>query len=592
MLGNMFRYKLFDRDGKARFVSDQQNWGKTDASQLADHNPAALGVLKTGQPYIDARKGDGVTRPRIYAEAYVPLVRDGRPIGILEIYIDHTALATRLRGELFWSMLKVCGLTGLGFLIPMMAYLGQSRINEESGRRIAHLARHDDLTGMMNRNAFSHLVAEMIADGRPFALHYVDLDRFKDVNDTLGHGVGDALLREVSTRLTDVVFDIGHVGRLGGDEFAVVHRMPDSSGNEHERIGQMIVRKLSRSFALGEHYVQIGASVGTALSYRDGKEVEALLRAADVALYCAKESGRGVALTYDPVMEEGRKARLALERRIREAVAQSDFELHYQPLYLNDGVTLSGFEALLRMRDAEGNPVSPAIFIPIAEELNLIDAIGRWVLREGCTQAALWPDHLKIAINLSPAQFESGELVATVISTLSRAQLLAHRLELEVTESLLMQDSEAIIDQLHALKQLGLSIALDDFGTGYSSLSYLWRFPFDMLKVDRSFMTDLTDKSSKSREILNTIVALGRVLNLEITAEGVETEAQSAVLRDMNFDIVQGFLLGRPAPVQDLAGIILRSAMQTSQRSVALAQDSWQVVRVSRGPAEKMRNLA
>jgi EAL domain-containing protein (putative c-di-GMP-specific phosphodiesterase class I) len=241
--------------------------------------------------------------------------------------------------------------------------------------------------------------------------------------------------------------------------------------------------------------------------------------------------------------------------------------LAYQPLYATDGLKLRGFEALLRMNDADGKPVSPAVFIPVAEEMGLIDRIGAWVLAEACRTAANWPEDVRIAVNLSPQQFEAGTIVGVVRDTLAATGLAPERLELEVTESLLLQDADSVIAQLEALKALGVMIALDDFGTGYSSLSYLWRFPFDKLKVDRSFMQDISDRNSKSREVLDTIIALGRVLELRVTAEGVETCEQAQALSEMKCDQMQGFLFGRPQPATDVAATILRGVAGDSEKS-------------------------
>jgi EAL domain-containing protein (putative c-di-GMP-specific phosphodiesterase class I) len=324
-------------------------------------------------------------------------------------------------------------------------------------------------------------------------------------------------------------------------------------------------------FALDSVEVRIGASVGTARHPLDGATRERMLMAADLALYAAKRAGRGRAIGFSPEIEQEYRTRIALETRLRQAVETEDFELFYQPLYATDGKTLRAFEALLRLKDKDGNRIAPSVFIPIAEELRLIDRIGRWVLNEACRTAILWPESVSVAVNLSPLQFLGGGLSEIVRQVLAETGLDPRRLELEMTESVLLEKPEDILIQLRTIKALGVSIALDDFGTGYSSLSYLWRFPFDTLKVDGSFMIGLSDPNSRSREVLDTIMALGRVLNLHITAEGVETHEQIEILQTLRCDFVQGYLLGRPVAATDVAAVIL-NAMRPHNREKPLIE--------------------
>ncbi|MGL4438004.1 MAG: putative bifunctional diguanylate cyclase/phosphodiesterase [Bosea sp. (in: a-proteobacteria)] len=579
-IGHIFRYKLFDQTGTLRFVSDDQRWGHLDTRRLEEHNPFAAQVIRSGEPYLTARQGDGISRPKVFASAYLPLRLDGRAIGTLEVYVDHTERAQTLAKELIITGLQIGGLSTLAFFLPMSAFLWQSRLRRSAHNRLQHVASHDDLTGTLNRTAVHGAISRLIHENKRFALHFVDLDRFKDVNDSLGHATGDALLRKVTERLRDVVGENSAIGRLGGDEFAIVQIL--RVHGDAERLAQRIVNTVAIPYPLGDHDVQIGCSVGYSFSGINGSDTAELLKAADTALYAAKNSGRGRAVAYDVEMEEQRRARLALESCLRTAVVSNDFELHYQPLYETDGVSLRGFEALLRMRDQDGNPVSPSIFIPLAEEMGLIERIGGWVLKEACTTAALWPEDLTVAVNLSPLQFAGEPIVEVVSRCLAETGLPAGRLELEVTESVLLEHPESVIADLTALKALGVSIALDDFGTGYSSLSYLWRFPFDKLKVDRSFMSGLSDHGSKSREVLKTIIALGRVLELEITAEGVETDAQIDLLRQMDCDYVQGFLFGRPMPSTEVAATILRAALNNLPASASVPAASTALTAVAR----------
>jgi predicted signal transduction protein with EAL and GGDEF domain len=320
-----------------------------------------------------------------------------------------------------------------------------------------------------------------------------------------------------------------------------------------------VAHTLAQPFLVADGTFQIGASVGYASHPTNAADDAGIMRAADVALHYAKLHARGQAVAFRPSMETERQTRQRIEARLRTALANSEFDLHFQPVVEAAGGRLRGFEALLRLSDDAGQPISPAEFIPVAEEVGLIGEIGIWVLREACRVARQWPDELFVAVNLSPAQFAQAGMAGRVRDALDWSGLKPRRLELEVTESLLITDSDKVLGELKAIKALGATLALDDFGTGYSSLSYLWRFPFDKLKVDRSFMAELTTPEAKSRDILSTIIALGRVLNLTITAEGVETEAQAAALRELDCDLVQGYLFGRPEPATAVAATILKA---------------------------------
>jgi diguanylate cyclase (GGDEF)-like protein len=558
-MGGIFRYKLFDRSGRLRFTSDDQKWGGGDDRTLAEHNPRAASTVASGQAFASARNGDGISRPKVFASTYAPIVKSGETIGVLEVYVDHTKHAHAISHDLAAVGLKIMALTAVGFLLPMLGFIWQARRRDQTVQQLDHAVRHDELTGVINRSAFADAVSALADSGERFAVHFVDLDHFKKINDTRGHAAGDRLLKEAARRLKEVVGPANAVARLGGDEFAVLQALRSEQEGAAAGLGARIAASLRTPFQIGEHPVQIGGSVGVALHPDHGRRVNELLKAADIALYVAKGAGRGQCVLFHGGLEEERRLRQQLEDRLRQAAGDGDFEMHFQPLYEAMTGKLRGFEALLRLRAADGSLIPPSVFIPLAEELKLIDRIGAWVLREACRTAAAWPTDLSVAVNLSPLQFDAGDLYEIVEKVLADTGLAPERLELEVTESLLLTDVEGVIDQLNALKMLGVLIALDDFGTGYSSLSYLWRFPFDKLKVDRSFMAGLDDEKSKSREVLDTIVALGRVLNLKVTAEGVETQAQADVLRSLNCDLLQGFLYGRPMPAIEVAAAILAS---------------------------------
>ncbi len=412
------------------------------------------------------------------------------------------------------------------------------------------MAHHDSLTDLANRVLFREHVEQALARARRydegFAVICLDLDRFKDVNDTLGHPVGDMLLKAVADRLRGCVRESDVVARLGGDEFAVLEigsGLPSHVGI----LAGRIVEALGAPFDLDGHEVVVGASLGVAVAPADGADPDQLLKNADMALYRAKADGRGVFRFFEPGMDARLQERRALEVDLRTALANGEFDLFYQPL-INAGTSqISGFEALLRWRHPGRGMVPPAEFIPVAEEIGLIAPLGEWVLRQACREAAWWPTDIRVAINLSPAQFRSRNLVQVVASALVASSLSPGRLELEITESVLLHDNEATLAVLHQLRALGVRIAMDDFGTGYSSLSYLLSFPFDRIKIDRSFVRDISERADCAA-IVQSIASLGASLGMATTAEGVETGEQLQLLKAVGCTEVQGYYFARPQP--------------------------------------------
>ena len=421
--------------------------------------------------------------------------------------------------------------------------------------RIAHLAHHDALTDLPNRVLLEERIETALANAGPegrVAVLCLDLDRFKEVNDTLGHARGDLLMQAVAQRLRQSVNKGDTVARTGGDEFAIVHAMREGV-EDSEILAARLVDEIGAPFHIDGHRLDIGTSIGLAISPSDGMGTETLLKHADVALYRAKADGRGTYCYFESEMNALEQARRQMERDLRAAAELGQLELHYQPLLNLNSNTVSGFEALVRWRHPERGLVPPTEFIPIAEETGLIVGIGEWVLRRACLDAASWPEEFKVAINLSPVQFRSRSLVSVVSDALATSELAASRLELEITETALLQDSEATFDLLCKLHELGVRIALDDFGTGYSSLAYLRRYPFDKLKIDRCFVKDLAQGRAKSRAILHAIVELAGTLGMDTTAEGVETEEQAAIVKAEGCTELQGFLFCPPKSGQEIA---------------------------------------
>ncbi|MGX1352838.1 diguanylate cyclase (GGDEF)-like protein/PAS domain S-box-containing protein [Bradyrhizobium elkanii] len=433
--------------------------------------------------------------------------------------------------------------------------------------RIAHMAHHDGLTNLPNRDYYQERLREALERGRSgnkrVAVMCIDLDLFKNVNDSFGHPMGDRLLKLVAERLREVVRDDNVAARLGGDEFAIV-LAADVSPNEASAFAERLIDALSAPYNIDGLEVVVGASVGIALSPGDGTTSEELMRNADMALYRAKSEGGGVHHFFEPEMDQQAQKRRDMERDLRAAFSNGEFELYYQPLVDIAADRISGFESLLRWRHPQKGMVSPAEFIPVAEDIGLIVALGEWVLREACSEAIKWPADVKVAVNLSPVQFRSRNLVQAVISALAHSGLPARRLELEITESVFLAETEANLAILHQLRELGVSISMDDFGTGYSSLSYLRSFPFDKIKIDRSFVKDLARRSD-CLAIVRAISGLGRSLRITTTAEGVETTDQLDWLRAEGCNEVQGFLFSAARPAGEIAALLSGFAERASK---------------------------
>ena len=423
-------------------------------------------------------------------------------------------------------------------------------------KKIAHMAHHDALTDLPNRLLLRERLADTIAGigkRKRAAVFCIDLDNFKTVNDTLGHQFGDGLLKYVADRLRACVGPGVTVARVGGDEFSLI--LPDLV---HEAdcadLAQRVCEAVRTPIELAGHPILIDSSIGIALAPDHGVEPDELLKNADLALYRAKADGRGSYRFFEPSMDARLKARRALESELRQALIEGQFVLHYQPILNVENNAITCCEALVRWQHPERGLIPPADFIPVAEEIGLIVALGEWVLRKACADAASWPSQIKVAVNLSPIQMGSANLVPTVIGALAAAGLPACRLELEITESVMIQNTEATLAALHQLRHLGVKISMDDFGTGYSALSYLRLFAFDKLKIDRCFINDLSNDAS--RAIVRAVTDMARSLGMITTAEGVETAEQFDHVRLLCCDEVQGYYISRPQPLAMVHGVI------------------------------------
>ena len=429
---------------------------------------------------------------------------------------------------------------------------------------ITKLASEDPLTSLHNRRVFRAKMQEVCE--RPsqerFAVLFMDMDQFKVVNDTLGHRTGDQLLIQVAKRLQSVLDESDVLARLGGDEFAIL--LPAIQSNDQvEVVARRIIDVVAKPFNVDQNVITTGISIGIAIGPDHGNSADALLVAADLALYSVKVGARGTYRIFEKRMNDDVNSRREIELQLRDALTNGGLDVHYQPIVDLRNYAITGFEALMRWPHPSKGMISPAKFIPVAEECGLIDALGRWILVEACNRAKQWPVDMKVSVNVSPIQLAKPDFVATVQSMLATTGLDPHRLVLECTETIFIEDSEKMLSTLHKLKQIGVQIALDDFGTGYSSLSYLRSFPFDIVKIDRSFVSDL-DASTSSSVIVQAVILIAGSLGIRTVAEGIETEAQLTLLKLLGCNDVQGYLLGKPAPASEIGKLV-------EQRSVRAA---------------------
>jgi len=443
--------------------------------------------------------------------------------------------------------------------------LTERRRSEEQVSRLAH---YDSLTGLANRLQLSQMLEKILTaralDQRTCAILLLDLDRFKQVNDTLGHPAGDALLKQVAQRLERVVDRAGRVGRLGGDEFQVI--VPGRA--QHDKLAALakqIIEALSQPYSIEGHRVMIGVSIGIAMAPENGVTSEALIRNADLALYAAKDGGRGRHHFYAADLHSDAEERRQLEQDLRDAIASGGLTLAYQPVVSTTTEKVTGFEALLRWDHPKRGPLSPAKFIPIAEETGLIAPIGEWALRTACRDMASWPGNVRVAVNVSPLQFANPALPSIVTSALAAAQVAPDRLELEITESVFLNDSDGTDAMFTALKRIGVRLALDDFGTGYSALGYLKKAPFDKIKIDQSFVRGATIHGSRNGAIISSIVSLAEALGMETTAEGVETLDELDLIRMLGCSHVQGYIYAKPLTPADTTALLTRGLSMAAE---------------------------
>lgn len=505
---------------------------------------------------VSKRFAEAVQRPAevLNSEPFLQFF-DGETGERLEELLNHNrsfkdhVVSVRLSGEQrWWSISASPRINEYGDFHGYRGVCSDVTLERTAESKIAYMAHFDSLTGVHNRAHFSNELEKATKrlkdEGVPFALHCIDLDNFKTVNDTLGHPAGDALLKTVASRLTMSVTDDDIVGRLGGDEFVVL-QMVCPNADSAQLVSDLITDALLEPVVVENSQLPVSGSVGTAFAPRDGQSSKEIMQHADLALYAAKQDGRGCNRMFESYMDEEARRRSQLEVDLRRALQENELEMHYQPLMDVKLGSIKGYESLLRWRRGENDVLLPAEFIEIAEDTGLIVPLGEWIIRTAIAEAAMWPDHISVAINLSPTQMKNPSLISTVVSALATNSMDPSRVEFEITESVLLEESDVNIKTLHVLRDLGVKIALDDFGTGFSSLNYLRAFPFDKIKIDKCFVTEMETRED-CRAIIRAVMYLARDLGMKTTAEGIENQTHVDLLKAEGCDYMQGFLFSRP----------------------------------------------
>lgn len=569
-LGNVAQLTIYDSQGREVLASNRLGEFVYDRGTFVGDSPVNHALA--GEIISASGTGAVSNHEGYYTLAFVPILAGTGDIrGVLGVIVDNTAKHGLYLKWLSGSLAALLMLVGLGLIVPGAGFWYRLREKWEAEKSADFLVRNDPLTEISNRSHFleqlARILDEHMQEGRQLALHYIDVDRFKEINDSFGLEAGDRFLLDVTDKLRELVDDPQMIARIGSDEFAIIQ--PDTSGQMHAEIfGGRIVDALSGTYSVVGHDVISSASVGIAVAPDHGRDALKLLKSADLALHQIKGQGRGKKCLYQPGMEQSMQARLELQSILRKAFDNNWFELHYQPQYDLGARRLTGFEALLRLRHPERGMIPPVEFIPVAEETGLIQPIGEWIVREACLTAAKWPEQLTLAINLSPAQIRENKLAEKVEAIMRQSGVSPGRLEVEITEGLLMDASDMTMSELERLKDLGIALVMDDFGTGYSSLSYLWRFAFDKIKIDKSFVHNL-GSGRNVESLLKSIINIGQSLDLRVIAEGVEKPEQAHFLMANSCHHVQGFLFGRPVPKAEVAAIIMKDV-----KNAAIEEDA------------------
>ncbi len=585
-IGRVYLFRVYDSEGRLKLRSDvfYNRLGFNQPIERIDRQLAA--ALRRGEAATFLHEGGVVGDPEYFSATILPVKDGGRIAGWLAIHVDQSE-----RRALFLAMTAKVSLA-IGALLsiaPLFGFWYRTRQKNRAERRIEHLEQRDPVTGLANRGTFMKQVGERLAamkkDGPLSALIKIGLSGLEAIDQSLGHEAADHAVATLARRLVAMAPRGSLAARLDHWRLAVfVTGIADPI--DILRFAKEAAAELSAPADWQEQRLSVQALAGIALAPVDGVTAEELARSARLALDFCKEPGSPGYGFFNPQIVQAARRWMDVQRALNDAVAAHSLRLEFQPVYRIKTGEIAGFEALMRLDDPQLGPISPAEFIPAAEQSGLITRLGAWCLEEACRVAADWPAHLVVAVNLSPAQFYSGTLIADVHLALDLAKFPAYRLEVEITEGTLLHESEVVMEQLRILREMGVAVVLDDFGTGYSSLSYLWKFPFSKIKIDRAFVAAL-DTAASARSVLRSIVRLGRGLGLAVTAEGIETVKQLTTLRELGYEFAQGYLLGRPARVEDVAAIVLRNFAQALPRredAVAVDDETTPVLAAKRIP--------
>jgi diguanylate cyclase (GGDEF)-like protein len=542
----VLRYELYDQKGGLDFTSG------LSGLKLDDEFATLLARPSSEAPSIALYKSQDGAEPTNFASLTLPLAVNGEPRGTLVVYLDQSDQAAVLANYFDWVVGITLALLGAGIAVPAAFAWMRGRERRKAEEQLRYLEEHDALTDLANRKAFvdslTAAIGRMQRDRTHIAVLCLDIDKFKEINEAADHSGGDQVLRDIGGRIQSTLRGNDLIARLAGDEFAIALVDITNLGDVMAFMNRL-VEALRRPLQVAGKEMLVTTSVGIALAPADGDTAATVLRHAGIALARAKGDGGQRMCFFEHSMDKALQRRRMVEHELRLALGREEFEVVYQPQYDLATERQCGSEALVRWHHPVHGKIAPGHFISVAEDTGLIVPLGEWVLRRACTDAAKWPDPLIVAVNLSPAQFRDGDIAETVAEVLKETKLPPARLELEITENLLINDTEEVLGKLNRLRQLGVAIAMDDFGTGYSSLNYLARFPFSKIKIDRQFIRNMT-RDPATRAIVKTIIALGKSLDVTITAEGVETQEQAAILREFGCPQVQGFLYGYPGAAE------------------------------------------
>jgi diguanylate cyclase (GGDEF)-like protein len=567
-IDGILEFRLFDQYGKLQLISTKLGNAQNYDSVLTKERPGLAKRIDEGDTFTIIRKGESRGDLQHVSHTFVPFSPDGRILGWIEVVADQDGH----RQLIVASAAKVAIIMGILLSVgPALAFWYSNREKAKVERTLSFVTNHDSLTKLPNRTIFSTQLDEALRQAERRHEHTsildIEIDRLRELYEQFDRKTIDLILIEFSTRLQTMAGPLGICARMSESEFAVL-KSSVHDAMEAAQFARAALQALTQPVMIDKQSIFLNVNIGLALAPTDGRTAAELLKSADVALVSSKTAGRNSYRFFDSDTENSLRKRRAIESAVKEACEQKLFELHYQPVFELRTNRLTGFEALIRLKHPQHGSISPAEFIPVAESIGLIGDIGAWTLETACQLASEWPDPLKIAVNLSPLQFRNGSMIAHARRSLEQAKFPAYRLELEVTEGVLLDDTEYVREQLRALQETGVGIVLDDFGAGYSSLGYLWQFPFNKLKIDQSFVRAM-DSKSNVRNILRAIIGLGRSLSLPITAEGVETAEQAEYLRSLDCTEAQGYHFGRPVPATDVAAIILRNFTETTPATSA-----------------------